>query len=994
MLKKLCINYKFFFLDTSFDSQEINFEVKPASDADFFEVKNVERNLDLSREPGFMLVFPSHLIQETSSSDHSIKWSWNPSFNRDPERERLLRASVDSALSELEHEVKAKRSKSQEEEDSEKPKKKKEKKEKKVKKEKKEKKKAKAIKKLEKVEKVKQLLEILKERNKKLKKNKKKLGKMKKENGLDTSNDKSDVAEIPDQDSEELDVSNTSEPKKLGKKAKVGKLAKTTKKGNKKKKEESENNKVVQTKLIEEEKSLVEKIEKKDKAEKEKDQISNDVAPPLSKAGISKLFELAGYSNPLQSKPTITPVKDETREVAKASSLKGRNSVNSSILSELSFPVDKSPSRTLKDKLSVSPNSDSNFDPSRDVSRSTLDDTCSPLHQEDRETPVKDELNRSRERGPRTPSPGLKYPKMRDSRSPTKVPIMRDQRSPLHSASRHDGNDRSPRRTYSPYSEKGGAARNDRRFGSPGYSEDRTKFDQDHEQDRAEHGRSRGWEEINEKSRRTPTGERTSVATGDYLYSPTGAFQESGFEDRIQRDHLSPRRINQAVSPRKRSDQPSTRSPRGYHVSPRSVRSPVNSVRDPGYRHPSPRSRRRSSQSPNYLGPLGEYTETRSRSPYRVDLDRARELDSSRSPKRFIPLSSDPTHDPRPRSISPSHRRLMDTRVYTPDIRGPSPVRRRVSPISDRSKERPVSSRGYSPRVESLERRGERLHSADRRRYSPGRSPRRSDSRRISPGRSYRSSPRRYSPRRSPGRRSPGRGSPRRGSPRWISPRRSSAGRSPRRDGYDRRSPGRYGSPRSNYRYSPRRRSPYVERYDSRSPHRSPGRGSPRRYRKTPSPGRRGPSPYGRRISPGRRHSPSPRRPSPRRFSPNKSIPLSPRGPYGPDRSGVEDYGRSGSPRRAVRPDSTSTVESDPKLRTGFNNSVRDHEFSNSPQRISLDERLERELGLKRENMEKMEKMEKIEKMMATGLPATIPTYDSIPSLDPGPATKVTIRQD
>ena len=38
--------------------------------------------------------------------------------------------------------------------------------------------------------------------------------------------------------------------------------------------------------------------------------------------------------------------------------------------------------------------------------------------------------------------------------------------------------------------------------------------------------------------------------------------------------------------------------------------------------------------------------------------------------------------------------------------------------------------------------------------------------------------------------------------------------------------------------------------------------------------------------------------------------------------------------------------------------------------------------------------MEKIEKMMATGLPATIPTYDSIPSLDPGPATKVTIRQD
>ena len=66
-----------------------------------------------------MLSFPSHTVQETSRADHSIKWSWNPSINRDPERERLLRASVDSALSELEHEVQAKRSKSQEEEQKE-----------------------------------------------------------------------------------------------------------------------------------------------------------------------------------------------------------------------------------------------------------------------------------------------------------------------------------------------------------------------------------------------------------------------------------------------------------------------------------------------------------------------------------------------------------------------------------------------------------------------------------------------------------------------------------------------------------------------------------------------------------------------------------------------------------------------------------------------------------------------------------------------------------
>jgi hypothetical protein len=98
---------------------------------------------------------------------------------------------------------------------------------------------------------------------------------------------------------------------------------------------------------------------------------------------------------------------------------------------------------------------------------------------------------------------------------------------------------------------------------------------------------------------------------------------------------------------------------------------------------------------------------------------------------------------------------------------------------------------------------------------------------------------------------------------------------------------------------------------------------------------------------------------------------------------GGTNYGHSTSPRREVRPDSTSTVDPEQKPRPAFNSSVKDPEHSNSPQRISLDERLERELGLKVERMEKMEALQ-----LATGLPATIPTYDSIPGLDPSPLPK------
>ena len=44
----------------------------------------------------------------------------------------------------------------------------------------------------------------------------------------------------------------------------------------------------------------------------------------------------------------------------------------------------------------------------------------------------------SRISGPRTPSCDPRLPKMKDSRSPSKVPIMRDSRSPIRKNDKHD----------------------------------------------------------------------------------------------------------------------------------------------------------------------------------------------------------------------------------------------------------------------------------------------------------------------------------------------------------------------------------------------------------------------------------------------------------------------------------------------------------------------------------------------------------------------------
>jgi len=103
--------------------------------------------------------------------------------------------------------------------------------------------------------------------------------------------------------------------------------------------------------------------------------------------------------------------------------------------------------------------------------------------------------------------------------------------------------------------------------------------------------------------------------------------------------------------------------------------------------------------------------------------------------------------------------------------------------------------------------------------------------------------------------------------------------------------------------------------------------------------------------------------------------------------------GGAESPRREVRPDSTipdsdlayvkplptTNVKQQQLLqppRPQFNASLRETEFSNSPQRISLDERLEKELGIK---IEAVPPPAATATPLATGLPATIPTYDNTP---------------
>lgn len=194
-------------------------------------------------------------------------------------------------------------------------------------------------------------------------------------------------------------------------------------------------------------------------------------------------------------------------------------------------------------------------------------------------------------------------------------------------------------------------------------------------------------------------------------------------------------------------------------------------------------------------------------------------------------------------------------------------------------------------------------------------------------------------------------------------------------------------TPRSPRRVSPNQRSPI--RY------RSPGRYSPPRRQDSPS------RYHSRRISPNRRvsshsrHSPyrhrSPRGLSPRRRSPDhfkrSPEPYKSRSPFTDARSprGERLHGQYKSPRPEMRPDST-IPDADLHLPTQTSHSIASHFISNlkhhsdSPKRVSLDERLEMELGVPRDAAPPPPASASLQVKAAT-LPTSIPTYDDIPGV-------------
>ena len=598
------------------------------------------------------------------------------------------------------------------------------------------------------------------------------------------------------------------------------------------------------------------------------------VGPPLSSAGMSKLFALAGYRGGHKStEPNVRPddkvniepedrkevplkpVHEEDRKVKVDEQLEnGLGSRLTKLGSRHPSLTDHlSPGRGAEEKMSTPGSAEKAVAGTPGV---TPDYLQSPLHQ-DRSTPVKDELIRMMDRRPKSPSP-TKLPKMRDSRSPTKVPIMRDQRSPLPARNDLNGsshNDDHPR-------ERDHFGSNHHR--SPRFSDRRSYHDE-----------PRDWES---NRRRTPPRDPDHIHVSDNSrYSPTAAL------------------FDEEPSPRKVSHTRSSRSPRGgYPVSPKGgIRPALHSSRSPRRASP-PRDYNDRPRSPAY-GQGG-------RSPPRQTTSPGRRWSPPRGTGGGGGVWASPGRGGLPQGFRQRSSSFEDSRAL---LEG----RRLLTPIRQSSLDR-RTGRPYSPGQHYA--RSPRRQGRSPRRFS--RSPRR---RSRSPRRRSRSllrrpsrSPRRHS--RSPRRRS--RSPIRRSrSPRRLNrslPRRHS--RSPRRFS---RSPPRRNS-RSPHRRSPRRGSPHLSprRFSPRrgdslersrlSPRRlSPRRVSPRRYplQRSPSPrgGHRPPTPPRGRLSPVRlRRSPTPdRHRAPHPLSPRRSQ-------YSPQRVDSSRR-RSLSPVRDVRPDST-----------------------------------------------------------------------------------------
>ena len=859
----------------------------------------------------------------------------NPGLNRaTTEKERLLRASVDSALSELENEMRAK---SQEEEEKvlqTKASKKKKKKDKKIKQ-------LKGIKgfKGKKAEQVKEILELLQKKKKRAKKSKKL---------------KSKVAAAAGEDQDDDDIENDEEM-------------------NDETKEDLEE-------TFDNEDDLDEKVpENPDEpvpemvgAEEKHTELG--IAPQLSKAGMSKLFELAGYKDP-EPKPKVKETEEESNQAAEAKiqssdisppkpgrfqSMSLSSPEKTAKLHGLTFPEDRSPSRKYDDKLTISPDSEG-----QNLSQSTVGDTSSPLHHndevqspasaqleefgglsfstEDRATPVVDEMHQ-------LPAVSPRLPVMRDSRSPNKGPIMRDRRSPLRSLDSSHNTDN-------------GRVDHDR-----GYDNDQRYDEVKHSEPKRGHGDDQQNRKEGRSPRRLYSPNRLVGKQPDYEQrrgrSPDSA-RPGGYED-VRDHHNSHRGEGYHRSPRAAAHSPNRRSTKDAYgvtepghnygmdrdrfnsVNPVTPNRPYDAFYDdpaikasresksPGRKWSPVASRGRSpvrGRSPKGRSPGRGRSPYRARSPYRgrspgkSPAGRARSPGRGRSPDRgrgnLRGRSPGRGRSP-PRRGSPGRHR-SPARARSPGGRYGSPYRARSpvgarSPVNGYRRDSPAYSRAYSPRRDYSTGNDYR----DGRYRSPGRQ---------SPAKRLDMSPRRYSPRRG----SPGRFSPRRGSPGRFSPRRSSGRYSPvRRPGSPRRhSPG--------LRFSPSRPETWKAALAGGV---SPGRDGLGRGTDYASSYRSG-SPRSGRYSPVGRlrgRSPSPRE---RRRSPLPSVA---RHSASPSRSHVSPRGAPRSPVRDVPADSTipdgalNTMQPPPQP---FNASKLNSVATNSPQRISLDERLEKELGIK-----------------------------------------------
>jgi len=728
---------------------------------------------------------------------------------------------------------------------------------------------------------------------------------------------------------------------------------------------------------------------------------AESVSVPLSAAGMSKLFSMAGYDPSSNITDNVDVKSDSYSVVAKQDSLSPSPLKSKRKISRLDqSPPPRSDSRHSKSSKDHSMREDMfsnrSFSSGREEATTPSKDKRSTMVgtpvQDDTDLPQADRIvmyenvprrslserspspslrgDLSRISGPRTPSPGPRLPKMKDSRSPSKVPIMRDRRSPLKQSPSRDvrRNENVNDRGRSPDKfELSKKKNNSRRNQRSQESSPRDKFltEEDFIGKNYESGREKrqGSPRTSEHSGNGHAGnwEHTFISPGRGSYSSKGSPRGNlarKSEDKVtpQRRHASPdirskqsasnddkpyqrikmesdiRSPKENISSAKRRTSPSRNdSGKERGTSPGVKYDPINDSRDQSPEHKQSRagfsdgkSRKKYSPERKEFSP-GRRLDSPEKRPVSPILGFRPEHRSERSPGRIYSSPNRRGQSPRrralspekvlpsPRHVSPIRRNRTPDRIpslekslRTPERRPRTPDKRPRSPerIQRTPEKQPISTDIRPMTPERMPRTAERPRTPERRQRTPDRRIRSQDRRSVSPGRRVMSPVRRVM---SPGRRvmSPGR--------RQLTPERrlTSPGRRPvspgRRPGSPGRRPGspgrRLGSP-GRRPGSPGRRPGSPGRRPA-SPGRrpgSPGRrpGSPGRRpgspgRKQGSPGRRPSSPGRRPSSPGRRPSSPGRRPS----SPGTRPSSLERRPLGPVRKPLSPDRRICSPGRS-----------------------------------------------------------------------------------------------